>query len=71
MSTDKDFLQLVSDRINVYSPSKKKLYNTETLEEYNIHPENFLIYRMIDGEKSDNIGGVHGIGVEDSVKNLS
>jgi len=69
MSTDKDFLQLVDDRINVYSPSKKKLYNTETLkEEYDIHPENFLIYRMVDGDKSDNIPGVKGIGLKTLIK---
>mgnify|MGYP001185596187 FL=1 len=69
MSTDKDFLQLVSDKINVWSPSKKKVYNPETLmEEYNVHPENFIIYRMIDGDKSDNIGGVHGIGLKTLLK---
>tara|TARA_R100000008_G_scaffold85472_1_gene75514 strand:+ start:1858 stop:2862 length:1005 start_codon:yes stop_codon:yes gene_type:complete len=69
MSTDKDFLQLVDDRINVYSPSKKKLYNTETLmEEYDIHPENFLMYRMVDGDKSDNIPGVKGIGLKTLIK---
>jgi len=69
MSTDKDFLQLVNDRVNVYSPSKKKLYTTETLmEEYNIHPENFLMYRMVDGDKSDNISGVRGIGLKTLMK---
>jgi len=69
MSTDKDFLQLVDDRVNVYSPSKKKLYNTETLmEEYDIHPENFLMYRMVDGDKSDNIPGIRGIGLKTLMK---
>ena len=48
MSTDKDFLQLVSDKINVWSPSKKKVYNPETLmEEYNVHPENFMMTKHI------------------------
>lgn len=69
MSTDKDFLQLIDDRVNVYSPSKKKLYNTETLmEEYDIHPENFLMYRMVDGDKSDNIPGIKGIGLKTLIK---
>ncbi len=69
MSTDKDFLQLIDDRVNVYSPSKKKLYNTETLmEEYDIHPENFLMYRMVDGDKSDNIPGIRGIGLKTLMK---
>ena len=69
MSTDKDFLQLIDDRVNVYSPSKKKLYTTETLmEEYDIHPENFLMYRMVDGDKSDNIPGIKGIGLKTLIK---
>ena len=69
MSTDKDFLQLVNDRVNVYSPSKKKLYTPDILtEEYNIHPENFLMYRMIDGDKSDNIDGVRGIALKTLLK---
>ena len=29
MSTDKDFLQLVDDRVKVWSPTKKKLYTTK------------------------------------------
>jgi len=69
MSTDKDFLQLVGDTVNVYSPSKKKLYTPKTLmEEYDIHPENFLMYRMVDGDKSDNINGVRGIGLKTLMK---
>ena len=31
MSTDKDFLQLVSDDIKVWSPTKKKLYDREAV----------------------------------------
>ena len=37
-------------------------------EEYNIHPENFLMYRMIDGDKSDNIDGVRGIALKTLLK---
>ena len=33
MSTDKDFLQLVSDRISVWSPTKKKLYKPDVVKE--------------------------------------
>ena len=56
MSTDKDFLQLIDDRIQVYSPTKKLMYNQErVLEEYGIHPKNFLLFRVLDGDKSDSI----------------
>jgi DNA polymerase-1 len=65
MSTDKDFLQLVDDRVKVWSPTKKKLYNKQTvLEEYGIHSQNILTYRILDGDKSDNIGGIKGAGLK-------
>ena len=47
MSTDKDFLQLVDDRIKVWSPTKKKRYDVENFEEeYGIRPNNYLLLRM-------------------------
>ena len=33
MATDKDFLQLVDDRVIVWSPTKKKLYNKKKVFE--------------------------------------
>ena len=71
MSTDKDFLQLVDDRVKVWSPTKKKLYTTrEVLEEYGIPSRNMLTYRILDGDKSDNIGGVRGAGLKSLIKFL-
>ena len=63
LSTDKDFLQLVSENCEVYNPIKKKIYDANTVvEEYGIHPNNFLLFRMVEGDKSDNIPGVKGVG---------
>tara|TARA_Y100000590_G_scaffold468649_1_gene652363 strand:- start:194 stop:1258 length:1065 start_codon:yes stop_codon:yes gene_type:complete len=65
MSTDKDFLQLVDDRVKVWSPTKKKLYNKKKVfEEYGVHSHNMLTYRILDGDKSDNIGGIKGVGLK-------
>jgi len=65
MSTDKDFLQLVDDRVKVWSPTKKKLYTKEKVfEEYGVHSHNMLTYRILDGDKSDNIGGIKGAGLK-------
>ncbi len=65
MSTDKDFIQLVDDRVKVWSPTKKKLYTKkEVFEEYGIHSHNILTYRILDGDKSDNIGGIKGAGLK-------
>ena len=71
MSSDKDFLQLVDDRISVWSPTKKKLYTPENvLEEYGIPSHNLLMYRIFDGDKSDNINGVFGYGLNTVLKKL-
>lgn len=63
MSSDKDFYQLVSDTVHIWSPTKKKLYYTEDIvEEFGIYPHNFALYRALIGDKSDNISGVDGVG---------
>jgi 5'-3' exonuclease len=62
MSNDKDFLQLVNENISVWNPPKKKMYNPDrVLEDYGFHPNNFLLYRAVTGDKSDCIPGVEGI----------
>ena len=69
MSTDKDFLQLVDHRVKVWSPTKKILYGPEKiLEQYGISAANFLNYRILDGDKSDNVGGVPGLGLKTILK---
>lgn len=62
-STDKDFLQLASEQVKIYNPSKKKTFSQEViLEEYGIHPKHFHFFRALNGDKSDNIDGVRGVG---------
>jgi 5'-3' exonuclease len=69
VSTDRDFYQLVDDRIQVWSPIKKKMYNVETVqEEFGIHPANMVMYRSFTGDSSDNIPGVAGIGPKTILK---
>jgi len=63
MSADKDFLQLISDKVQVYSPSKKKIYQPkDVLEEYNISSKNYILQKILLGDQSDNIPGVPGLG---------
>ena len=63
MSADQDFLQLVNDRITVWSPTKKKFYTPRMVEaDYGIPAHNFLMYKVLMGDKSDNIEGVKGLG---------
>ena len=71
MSTDKDFLQLANGRIKIWSPTKKKMYDENTvLEEYGISSHNYIWYRVLDGDKSDNISGVRGLGLKTIQKKL-
>ncbi len=69
VSSDKDFLQLVDDRISVWQPTKKKLINKDDVKElYGVPSHNLVYYRIFDGDKSDNIPGVRGIGPKTLVK---
>jgi len=71
MSTDKDFLQLADDRIKIWSPTKKKIYNQQAVfDEYGISAHNYIWYRVLDGDKSDNISGVRGLGLKTIQKKL-
>ena len=63
MSADQDFLQLVTNKTHVYSPVKKKIYTPSlVLEEYNLTSKNFIIKKILMGDKSDNVPGVSGLG---------
>ena len=69
VSTDKDFLQLVSERVKVFSPTKKKTYDRQAVkDEFGIWPQNILLYRTMDGDKSDNIPGIKGCGIKTLLK---
>ena len=71
MSADRDFLQLCSNKIQVYSPTKKVIYGVnEVINEYNIHPNNFVLFRSIDGDKSDNINGIDRAGLKTICKHF-
>ena len=51
MSSDKDFIQLVDDRVAVWSPTKKRLYfKNDVLEDYKLPAHNYLLYRTLTGE---------------------
>jgi DNA polymerase-1 len=69
MSADKDFYQLISNKVSVYSPTKKKTYKIDNLiEEYKVHPNNFLLYKVLLGDNSDNLPGVRGLGPKKILK---
>lgn len=71
MSSDKDFLQLVNDRVQVYAPTKKTIYTKEEVyREYGVTPTNYLMLRIFSGDASDNIKGVKGVGAKTLLKHF-
>jgi 5'-3' exonuclease len=47
------------------------MYNEEALlEEFGVHPNNYVVYRTFTGDKSDNIPGVDGFGPKTILKAL-
>ena len=68
-STDRDFLQLVNNRISVWSPIKKKMYTPSVMqEEFGFSSKNYLLYRSFIGDKSDNIPGLKCVGPKSLIK---
>lgn len=69
VSADKDFLQLTSDKTQVYSPIKKKIYKPEDVKtEYIVDHLNFINYKILMGDTSDNLPGVPGLGPKKLIK---
>lgn len=65
VSNDSDFFQLIDEKIFIYSARGKlsKLYNeSEFFEKYHIKPKQYIEYKSLIGDTSDNIKGVKGIG---------
>ena len=70
-STDKDFIHLVDDNIKVWSPTKKQLIDKDwVLNKFGIHSDNFIYSRVFEGDKSDNITGVNGVGLKTMIKRI-
>jgi 5'-3' exonuclease len=72
-STDRDFLQLVDERVSIWSPVKRVLITAENFEEQaapkessgtpvTFPRERYLDYRAMSGDASDNLPGIPGVG---------
>lgn len=63
VSSDKDFIQIVTDKTIVYRPMEKEYYTKKTVEEkFGVLSENFIIYKTLLGDNSDKVPGVKGLG---------
>lgn len=69
VSVDKDLLQLVDDNVHYYNPIKKKLITPQNfLEEVGVEINEYNNYKALLGDKSDNVDGIQGYGVQRSAK---
>lgn len=69
VSSDHDYLQLVNDRVKIWSPTLKSLVDTEwVLERYGVLPQNLCVARCFSGDSSDSLPGLKGVGVRTLVK---
>lgn len=65
VSSDKDYLQLITEKVIVYRPIEKEYYTTDTVKEkFNVTPHNFLLYKLLMGDNSDGVTGIKGLGAK-------
>ncbi len=69
ISTDKDLMQLCTDRVELVDGIKDRRFGpAEVQEKFGVPPEQMLDLRALVGDPSDNIPGVKGIGVKGAAK---
>ena len=65
ISSDKDLMQLVSNKIRLYDPMKSKVIGEkEVLDKFGVKPNQVIDVQSLAGDSSDNIPGVPGIGIK-------
>jgi DNA polymerase-1 len=72
---DKDFFQLVNDRIGIYNPGKaserpEKMLREEVKAKFGVYPELVIDKLALMGDSSDNVPGIPGIGPKTADKLL-
>jgi len=65
VSSDKDLMQLVTDRIALYDSMKdKEIGHDQVVEKFGVGPNKVVEVQALAGDSSDNVPGVPGIGVK-------
>ena len=65
ISSDKDLMQLVSNKIRLFDPMKSKVIGEkEVIEKFGVKPSQVIDVQSLAGDSSDNIPGVPGIGIK-------
>ena len=65
ISSDKDLMQLVSNKVRLFDPMKSKVIGEkEVVEKFGVKPEQVIDVQSLAGDSSDNVPGVPGIGIK-------
>ncbi|MAX96927.1 MAG: DNA polymerase I [Alphaproteobacteria bacterium] len=65
VSSDKDLMQLVDDRVSLFDTMKNKRSGPEEVfEKFGVEPERVVDVQALAGDSTDNIPGVPGIGIK-------
>ena len=70
LTADRDLYQLVSDRVAVLHPEGHLITPEWLWEKYGLRPEQWVDFRALVGDPSDNLPGVKGIGEKTALKLL-
>jgi 5'-3' exonuclease len=63
VSSDRDLYQLIDENISIFNIFGRKEVTLQTLkEDFEVTPSEYMLSRIIEGDKSDNILGIEGIG---------
>ena len=63
ISSDKDLIQLVDENVSIFNIFGRREVTKQSLyEDLGLVPSEFMLSRIIEGDKSDNIIGIEGIG---------
>lgn len=69
ISSDRDLYQLIDDHTFICSHRNKEIIDkTWLLNKYKLTPEQWIELKMLQGDRSDNIPGIHGIGEVTALK---
>jgi DNA polymerase-1 len=71
VSSDKDFYQLLSDRVSMYdpNPNKESAMSSQAMQDrFGVAPAQFLDVQGLMGDSTDNIPGVPGVGEKTALK---